>query len=316
MSLLVESTAYKPFKYPWAMQLAEDHEKIHWGSWEVKLQTDVEQVKTGLITPSELQHITQILRLFTQTDVVVGGSYCDVFIPIFKNNEIRNLLLSIANREGTHQRSYALLNDTLGMDDSEYSAFLEYQEMSDKVEFMSQRDVSTPEGLGLALAQTVCNEGMSLFSAFAMLLNFQRFGKMMGMCEVVEWSVRDETAHVEAMSKLFRVYCNERRAIITDEFKFSIYEMFRTAVKLEDAFIDIAFEMGDMEGLTADEVKTYIRYIADRRLVMLGMKPNWNIEENPLPWIDDLISGDSLKNFFEGQVTDYSNDGMVGDWGW
>ena len=97
------------------------------------------------------------------------------------------MLLSFANREGTHQRAYALLNDTLGFPDEEYSAFLEYKEMVAKIEFMQNNDVTTHHGLGKALAQTCINEGMSLFSAFIMLLNYQRFGKMKGMCEVVEW---------------------------------------------------------------------------------------------------------------------------------
>ena len=314
MSVLTPSATYKPFHYPWAMEKAEEHEKIHWGTWEVKLQQDVEQIKTGIVTKAEMQHITQILRLFTQSDVVVGQNYCEAFLPVFKNNEIRNMLLSFANREGTHQRAYALLNDTLGLPDTEYTAFLKYEEMAEKVEFMYATSTDTKAGLARTLAQSVCNEGMSLFSAFAMLLNFQRNGKMLGMCEVVEWSVRDETAHVEGMAKLFRTFCEESREVVTDAFKAEIYEMYRTAVSLEDAVIDLAFEMGDMQGLTASEVKTYIRFIADRRLTMLGLKPNWNIEENPLPWIDALISGDSFKNFFEGQVTDYSHGGLVGEW--
>jgi glutaredoxin 3 len=163
--LLEFSKTYKPFQYPWAMNIAEEHEKIHWGTWEAKLQEDVNQWKGGQISEEEKQHITQILRIFTQSDVAVGGNYCDIFIKEFKNNEIRNMLLSFANREGTHQRSYALLNDTLGLAEKEYSAFLEFDQMREKIEFMTQ----APEGLGrithlaFELARSVCNEGMSLF---------------------------------------------------------------------------------------------------------------------------------------------------------
>jgi len=164
------------------------------------------------------------------------------------------MLLSFANREGTHQRSYALLNDTLGLPEEEYSAFLEYKEMSDKIEFMQQNDVSTRKGLGLALAQSACNEGMSLFSAFVMLLNYQRFGKMKGMCEIVEWSIRDETMHVQGMTQLFREYVKEHPRVVNDDFKKSIYKMYRQAVKLEDKVIDLAYEMGTIEGLEKEEV--------------------------------------------------------------
>src|SRR5690606_35009918 len=157
--------------------------------------------------------------------------------------------------EGIHQRAYALLNDTLGLPDEEYQAFLGYTQMADKIEFMQDNDVSTPEGMARALAQSVCNEGMSLFSAFVMLLNYQRFGKMMGMCKIVEWSVRDESQHVQGMSKLFRTYCEENPQVLTDELKRSVYEMYRRAVALEDRFIDLAFALGGSEGLTAEQLK-------------------------------------------------------------
>lgn len=136
------------------------------------------------------------------------------------------------------------------------------------------------------------------------------------MCEIVEWSIRDETMHCEGMAKLFRTYCEEHPRIVTDEFKATIYQMFRDAVSLEDKVIELAFELGDVEGLSMEEVKTYIRYVADRRLLQLGLKPNWGIEDNPLPWLEWIVSGDSFKNFFEGVVTDYNANGMTGEWGW
>ena len=317
MSLLDQSPAYKPFANPSFVNQAIEHDKLAWGEWECDLNEDVAQWKSGKISSSEKNFITQILRLFTQSDVIVGGSYVDVFLPRIKNNEARMMMLSFAQRETIHMRSYALLNDTLGFPESEYKAFLEYEAMADKIEFMQTFDPDTKQGLAKAIAQTVCNEGMSLFSAFVMLLNFQRFGKLKGMCEIVEWSIRDETMHVDGMTALFRQYITENPEVVTDEFKQSIYDMYRTAVTLEDKVIDLAFELGAMEGITQIEVKEYIRYIADRRLINLGLKPNWDIEFNPLPWLDWVLNGDSFKNFFEGRVTDYSADGMSGDsWGW
>ena len=317
MSLLESSLVYKPFKYPWAVEAAVDHEKIHWGEWEAKLQDDVAQWQGDKLTSVEKNHITQILRLFTQSDVQVGTNYIENYLPKFKNNEIRAMLTSFVNREFVHQRSYALLNDTLGLPEEEFSAFTEVQEMQDKLDFMADIDVNSLSGLAKAVARSVLNEGMSLFSAFVMLLNYQRFGKMKGMCEIVEWSVRDETMHCEGMVKVFRTFCEEHPRIVTDEFKADIYQMFRDAVVLEDKVIDLAFEMGAVEGLTEKEVKSYIRYIANRRLTQLGLKPNWTRNtENPLPWLDWVLNGDSFKNFFEGTVTDYNAAGMDGDWGW
>jgi glutaredoxin 3 len=316
VSLTKSSTTYKPFLYPWAVDFAVSHEKVHWGEWEAKLNDDVTQWKSGKLSESEVAHITQILRLFTQSDVAVGTNYLESYIPKFKNNEIRAMLTSFANREFIHQRAYALLNDTLGLPEEEFSAFTEIEEMQNKLDFMANIDVHTTAGLAQAIARSVLNEGMSLFSAFAMLLNYQRFGKMKGMCEIVEWSVRDESMHCEGMTKLFREFCDEHPKIITDEFKSSIYQMFRDAVEIEDKIIDLAFGLGTIEGITKEEIKNYIRYIADRRLIQLGLKGNWDQRDNPLPWLEWVIAGDSFKNFFEGVVTDYNASGMTGEWGW
>jgi ribonucleoside-diphosphate reductase beta chain len=191
--LMEFSETYKPFYYPWAVDLTSRHEKSHWIEDELDLSEDVADWKGNKMTNNEKEYITNILRLFTQSDVAVGQNYYDIFIPRFKNNEVRNMLGSFASREGIHQRAYALLNETLGLPDSEYHAFLEYKEMTDKVDFMMDNDSNTLTGTGLALAKMVFNEGVSLFASFVMLLNFQRFGKMKGMGKVVEWSIRDES---------------------------------------------------------------------------------------------------------------------------
>ena len=312
--LMEASTTYKPFHYPWAVEITTRHEKAHWIEDEIDLSEDVTDWKGGKVTTTEKEFITNVLRLFTQSDVAVGQNYYDQFIPKFKNNEVRNMLGSFAAREGIHQRAYALLNDTLGLPDSEYHAFLDYKEMTDKVDFMMSSDASTQRGLALAMAKSVFNEGVALFASFVMLLNFQRFGKMKGMGKVVEWSIRDESMHVEGNAKLFRSFCNEHPRIVDRQFKAEIYEMSRTAVELEDKFIELAYEMGDVEGLSKEEVKEYIRYIADRRLLQLGLKTNFKVKENPLPWLEWVLNGADHTNFFENRVTEYEVAGLKGSW--
>ena len=313
--LLTQTKTYKPFKYPWAVEITKKHEEIHWIEDEAELSEDIQDWRTKLTGP-EKEFITQVLRLFTQSDVQVGENYHEFLIPKFKNNEIRNMLSSFANREGVHQRAYALLNDTLGLPDEEFHAFLEYKAMADKIDFMSNGDTSSHTGLALALAQSVFNEGMSLFASFVMLLNFQRFGKMKGMGTIVEWSIRDETMHVQGNAKLFREFCEEHPRIVNDELKSKIYSMAKEAVKLEDRFIDLAYNGHEVQGLSKEEVKQYIRHIADRRLLQLGLKPNFKAKDNPLPWLDWVLNGASHDNFFEKRVTEYSVVGMEGDWGW
>lgn len=315
--LFDQNIAWRPHHYPWAIEAASLHERMHWGSWEANLQEDVNQWKSNALTDIEKNHITQILRAFTQSDIAVASNYIDKFLPKFKNNEIRHMLLSFANREGEHQRSYALLNDTLGFPESEFTAFLEYKEMAEKIEFMTETDVSSISSTAFAVAKSAINEGMSLFSAFAMLLSYARFGKMKGMSEIVSWSIRDETMHSQYMCQLFRTICDEHPRIVNDDFKKSIYQMVRDAVALEDKFIDLAFKLGEPHGQTKAELKQYIRHIADRILVRLGLKANWHVKQNPLPWIEWMVSGDSFGNFFERKITDYSKTELVGDdWGY
>ena len=312
--LMVFSETYKPFHYPWAVEITTRHEKVHWIEDELDLSEDVADWKSGKVSAIEKEYITNILRLFTQSDVAVGQNYYDQLIPKFKNNEVRNMLGSFANREAIHQRAYALLNETLGLSDAEYHAFLEYTEMADKIEFMMDSDPNTVRGLAMAMAKSVMNEGIALFASFVMLLNFQRYGKMKGMGKVVEWRIRDESIHVEGIAKLFKAYCAEHPKIVDDKFKADIYEMARQAVKLEDNFVDLAYKLGDIEGLDEKEVKQYVRYITDRRLIQLGLKGNYKVKENPLPWLEWVLNGADHTNFFENRVTEYEVAGLSGKW--
>ena len=308
------SETYKPFYYPWAVDFVQNHEKVHWIEDEVDLSEDVTDWKAGRMTEVEKDFVTNVLRLFTQSDVAVGQNYYDQFIPKFKNNEIRNMLGSFASREGIHQRAYALLNETLGLPDEEFHAFLEYKEMSDKVDFMMASNTSTKRGMALALAKSVMNEGVSLFASFIMLLNFQRFGKMKGCGKIVEWSVRDESMHVEGIAHLFRAFCSENASVVDNDLKKEIYEMSSKVVELEDKFIDLAYKMGEPEGLPKEDVKNYIRYIADRRLLQLGLKTNFKVKENPIAWLEWILNAADHTNFFENRVTEYEVAGLTGDW--
>lgn len=313
-SMFQYSKVYKPFMYAWAVELAQKHEKVHWIEEEVNLEDDINDWKRSRISVCEKNFITQVLRLFTQSDVSVGNFYYDKFIPQIKNNELRNMLGSFAAREAIHQRAYSMLNDSLGLPEGEYSAFLEYKEMKDKIEFMEEADPSTQSGFGLSLAKAVFNEGVTLFASFAMLLNFQRRGLMKGCGKIVEWSVRDETIHVEGVSQLFRAFVQEHPRIVTDEFKKHIYSIAKEVVKLEDKFIDLVYKDCKIEGLSSDETKQYIRYICDRRLIQLGLKGNFKVKENPISWLEHILNAPDHTNFFEGRVTEYSTAGLVGEW--
>jgi len=134
------------------------------------------------------------------------------------------------------------------------------------------------------------------------------------MGQIVTWSIVDETMHTESMIKLFKTYINENNEIWNDELKSEIYKIAEKMVELEDKFIDLAFEMGPMLNLKAEELKEYIRYIADRRLISMGMKGIFKRKRNPLPWVEEMINSPIHGNFFENRVTDYAKGALSGTW--
>ena len=313
MSLLGTRDYYKPFDYPWMFDYYVQQNQMHWFPEEVPLHNDVKDW-ADVLTDSERNLLTQIFRLFTQSDVDVSSGYIDKYMRIFKKPEARMMMGSFANMESIHQHAYSLLLDTVGMPEVEYKAFSEYEEMAQKHEYIQTFKVaaSNSESIAKALAvYSAFTEGLQLFSSFIILLNFSRFGKMKGMGQIVTYSIRDESLHVEAMTKLFREFIQENIDIWKDDFKKELYDICRAMVDLEDKFLDLVFETGNIEGLTKKEMSQYIRYIADRRLLQLGLKPNYNVKDNPLPWIDSVL-GTEHQNFFEGRATAYMKAGLRG----
>ena len=275
MSLFKERNHYKPFEYPWAFDAYDAQQKMHWLPSEVPLAEDVRDWNERL-NSNEKNLITQILIFFTQGDVDIAKAYLDKYIPQFKPPEVRMMLSSFAAAEANHAHAYSLINDTIGLPDKEYKTFQECKSMADKHNYLFKDKGKGVEGLARDLAVfSAFGDGLQLFASFVMLLNFQRFGKMKGMCQIITWSIRDESHHVENMIKLFHSLIDDNRKIWNDKFKKTLYQICRDMVTLEDKFIDLAFEMGGVEGLESKQVKQYIRHIADRRLLQLGLKPNF-----------------------------------------
>ena len=314
MSLLDAKPIYKPFSYPWAYDAWLMQQRIHWLPEEVPLSDDVKDWKKTL-TPEEKNLLTQIFRFFTQADIEVNNCYMKHYSKIFQPTEVQMMLAAFSNMETIHIAAYSHLLDTIGMPEVEYMAFMKYKEMADKYDYMQQFGVSTKEDIATTMAVFgAFTEGLQLFASFAILLNFPRWGKMKGMGQIVSWSVRDETLHTQSIIRLFKTFIQENPEIWTDELRSRLYVACNTIVTHEDAFIDLAFGMGDVQGLTAAEVKQYIRYIADRRLAQLDLQPMYQIGKNPLPWLDDILNGVEHTNFFENRVTEYTKAATQGSW--
>jgi ribonucleoside-diphosphate reductase beta chain len=313
MSLLEASKVYKPFEYPWAYEYWKRQQQIHWMPEEVPLGEDCRDwaQKLGV---HERNLLTQIFRFFTQADVEVQDCYHDKYGRVFKPTEVKMMLTAFSNMETVHIAAYSHLLDTIGMPEAEYAAFLNYKEMRDKHDFMGQFGVDNDADIARTLAMFgAFTEGLQLFASFAMLMNFPRHNRMKGMGQIVSWSVRDETLHCEGIIKLFHTFVQERDCL-TQAVRDDIVDVCQKVVRLEDAFIDLAFEMGPVPGMSPREIKKYVRYTADWRLKQLGLNPIYLIDEHPLPWLQPLLSGVEHANFFETRSTEYSKAATRGNW--
>lgn len=315
MSLLEPRPYYKPFEFEFAFTAYDTQNKMHWIPSEVPLHEDVKDWNSRL-SNEEKSLLTQLFRFFTQADIDIAGAYIDKYLPIFKPPEVRMMLSSFAATEAIHTHAYSLLLDTVGMPEAEYKAFQEYEDMKAKHDYLDSCDVSNLDNIAKSLAiYSAFGEGLQLFSSFAMLLNFPRTGKMKGMGQIVSWSLKDEDHHVSSMINLFHTFLDENPKIWKNSLKKELYEVCKTMVTLEDRFIDLAYAAGEIEGLKSSEVKEYIRFTADKRLLQLGLKPIYKVKDNPLPWVDWMMAGAEHANFFESRATNYSKGALTGNWG-
>ena len=271
VGLLTASDCYNVERYPWAYDCWKRQQQVHWLGEEVPLGEDVKDWHSDKVTDVERNLLTQIFRFFTQSDIEVGENYLKRYVPIFQPLEIRMMLSAFTNVETIHIDAYALLLKTLGMPNTEFEAFKDYESMTSKADYMQTFGTDTCGDVARTLAMFgAFTEGMALFASFAMLLNFPRHNKMKGMGQVVSWSVRDESLHCEGIVKLYHEWAMETGSV-TKAVQDDILDVATTMVGLEDKFIDLAFEMGDVEGMNASDIKNYIRYIADWRLTQLKL---------------------------------------------
>ena len=311
--LMTPSKGYKPFRYPWAFDYWQRQQQVHWMPEEVPVGEDCKDWAVNL-SDGERNLLTQIFRFFTQSDIEVNDNYMERYSRVFKPTEVKMMLASFSNIETVHIAAYALLLETIGMPESEFAAFMDYEALSAKHDYMQRFGVDSNEDILRTLAMFgAFTEGLQLFASFAMLLNFPRHNKMRGMGQIVSWSVRDESLHCEGMIRLFHTFAKETNAL-TPAVKSDILDCCTTVVGMEDKFIDLAFEMGPVEGMTPTDIKTYIRYIADWRLGQLGLNPIYNVGKHPLPWLTEMLNGVEHANFFEARSTEYSKGATQGAW--
>ena len=312
MSILTPRPVYAPFEYEQAYKYWELQQQSHWLHSEILMAQDIHDWKT-LLTPGEKKVVGNILKGFTQSEIFIADYWTTKVQKWFKKPEIQMMAATFGSFESIHAVSYAYLNQSLGLED--FDAFLHEPAAKAKIDRLIETGGNKKEDIARSLAIfSAFNEGVNLFSSFAVLLNFSRFNKLKGVGQIIAYSIKDECLHADAGCWLFRTFVDEFPEILTDEFKKTIYEAARITVELEDAFIDMAFEDGSVEGLDPKDLKTFIRHRANTKLEDLGFRSNWkNINKEALErmaWFDALSAGVHMQDFFAGRVSDYAK-GMI-----
>lgn len=308
MGLLTPRPTYAPFEYEQAYKYWELQQQSHWLHTEIAMAGDINDWKMNL-TEGEKNVVGQILKGFTQSEVFIQEYWSQMVAKWFKKPEIQMMAATFSAFESIHAVSYAYLNQSLGLED--FSAFLHEPTAKAKIDRLMETKGKTKAEIARSLAIfSAFNEGVNLFSSFAILLNFSRTNKMKGLGQIIAFSIKDESLHSEAGCWLFRTLIQEYPDIWTDELKKDIYDAARETVLLEDAFIEKAFELGEIEGLTVKDLKAFIRHRTNTKLNDLGLKKHYkNIDKEALErmaWFDIMSAGVSHADFFASRVTDYA----------
>jgi len=312
MSLLEPRATYAPFQYERAFDYWRLQQQSHWLPAEVSMASDINDWKANL-TETEKHIIGHILKGFTQSEVFIQEYWGQMVGKWFKKPEIQMMAAAFSSMESIHAVSYAYLEQSLGIEN--FDAFLHEPTAKAKIDRLINTKGKSKEEIAKSLAIfSAFNEGVNLFSSFAILLNFSRFNKLKGVGQIIAFSIKDESLHSEAGCWLFRTLVEEFPEIMTDSLKKEIYDAARLTVELEDAFIDKAFEKGPIEGIDVHDLKAFIRLRANTKLGDLGLKKVWkNIDKQALDkmsWFDVMSSGVAHADFFAVRVSDYAKATM------
>ena len=307
MGLFDERIPYKPFEYPeyytegWLPQA-----QAFWLHTEIPMSGDIKDWNEKL-KPAEKNLVGNILLGFAQTECAVSDYWTQKVVSWFPKHEIQQMSMMFGSQETIHAVAYSYLNETLGLED--FEAFLHEPATAERFDNLVSYDGTDQVGIGRSLAVfSAFAEGVSLYSAFAVLYSYQLRNLLKGVGQQMKWSVRDESLHSKMGCKLFRHMCTENKSLLKD-CETDILEAAKIMIELEEKYIDKMFEKGDLENLTKYDLKQFIRKRANEKLKELGYKKifKYNIEAaKNLDWFYHLTGGHTHTDFFAIRPTDYS----------
>ena len=312
--LFTERIPYKPFEYPeyytegWLKQA-----QAFWLHTEIPMSGDVKDWNEKL-TPEEKNLVGNILLGFAQTECAVSDYWTQKVVSWFPKHEIQQMAMMFGSQETIHAVAYSYLNETLGLED--YEAFLHEPATAARFDNLVAYDGTDPIGIGRSLAIfSAFAEGVSLYSAFAVLYSFQMRNLLKGIGQQMKWSVRDESLHSKMGCQLFRQMCSQIPGL-KQECEPHIFEAALTMHNAEMSYITKMFEAGDIENLTAYDLQHFIKKRLGDKLAELGYTDKkykqWDFtfydekSVDRMAWFDHLTGGHTHTDFFAIRPTDYS----------
>ena len=310
MGLFDERIPYKPFEYPeyytegWLKQA-----QAFWLHTEIPMSSDVKDWNEKL-TKAEKNLVGNILLGFAQTECAVSDYWTQKVVSWFPKHEIQQMAMMFGSNETIHAVAYSYLNETLGLED--FEAFLQDKATMERFENLVSYDGNNTTGIARSIAIfSAFAEGVSLYSAFAVLYSFQLRNLLKGVGQQMKWSVRDESLHSKMGCYLFRHMCKEDPKLLAKSKK-DIINAAQTMLRAEEKYIDKMFELGDIENLKAHDLKMFIRKRLNEKIVELGYSDERNYFEfdsesaSKLDWFYHLTGGHTHTDFFAIRPTDYS----------
>ena len=310
MGLFKERIPYKPFEYPeyytegWLKQA-----QAFWLHTEISMSGDVKDWNENL-TKEEKNLVGNILLGFAQTECAVSDYWTQKVVSWFPKHEIQQMAMMFGSQETIHAVAYSYLNETLGLEN--FEAFLHEPATAARFDNLVAYDGNDPVGIGRSLAIfSAFAEGVSLYSAFAVLYSFQMRNLLKGIGQQMKWSVRDESLHSKMGCRLFRHMCEEIPSLLSD-CKDEIYEAAKAMLTAEERYIDKMFEAGDITGIKSYDLKQFIRKRLNEKIKELGYVNNGEHFEydkqaaSNLDWFYHLTGGHTHTDFFAVRSTDYS----------
>ena len=310
MGLFDERIPYKPFEYPeyynegWLKQA-----QAFWLHTEIPMSSDVKDWNEKL-TKEEKNLVGNILLGFAQTECAVSDYWTQKVVSWFPKHEIQQMAMIFGSQETIHAVAYSYLNETLGLEN--FEAFLQDKATMERFDNLISYDGNNTTGIARSIAIfSAFAEGVSLYSAFAVLYSFQLRNLLKGVGQQMKWSVRDESLHSKMGCQLFRHMCKEDPKLLNKSKK-DIFDAAKTMLKAEEKYIDKMFELGDIENLKAYDLKQFIRKRLNEKIMELGYtneREYFEFDQDAaknLDWFYHLTGGHTHTDFFAIRPTDYS----------